>query len=127
MRPKTINCAWCGKTVVVGRKGPIPLYCGRAHSQLAYSKRRNDRLANALAQTEASRQAALEALEAERQALVGALRFYADRSNYVLTAETDPPRGQHAQPAVIRDGGRRASEALGFRVGSPTDDPGRRS
>jgi hypothetical protein len=111
-RPKTINCAWCGKTVAVGRKGPIPLYCSRAHSQLAYMKRRTDRIADALGRTEASWQAALEAAAAERQALVGALMFYADRANYVVIAEPGPWSLQRSEPAVMRDAGRRASEAL---------------
>jgi hypothetical protein len=86
-RPDTVNCAWCGEPVPVARKGPVRMYCGKAHKELAYLKRRS-----------ASVDAGMARAEAQTHRLAQALAFYADPSNYVS--------------AVQQDGGRLAREAL---------------
>jgi hypothetical protein len=97
-----VNCAWCGKVVPVAQKGPIPIYCGRAHAQLAYSRRRTERLYAEISDSVAG----LEAAKAETESLIRVLTFYADPSNYA-GASRNPSRS-----AIDRDGGRRAAEAL---------------
>jgi hypothetical protein len=111
-RPKTVNCAWCGKVVPVAATGPLPKYCGRAHGQLAYSKRRAERLDAEITSREARTQAALDVAEAKVKSLARALRFYADPLNYAAPGRRARSETKKSGSAVDQDGGRRATKAL---------------
>jgi endogenous inhibitor of DNA gyrase (YacG/DUF329 family) len=111
-RPKTVKCAWCGKVVPVAQKGPLRMYCSRAHGQLAYWKRRSERIDSEIAEREATKEADLEASRAEARSLRRVLRFYADPSNYVAPPRRSRSSRKKSGSAVEQDGGRRAAEAL---------------